>query len=233
VADPDRAMPVPEAVALLAELRSCLLRIAIISGRDTDELAARLTIDGLIFVGNHGLEERNGDSRLIAAVAPFSSAIERAAEEVIRLDAARRPGVRVERKRAAVTVHFRNAADPLAAQASLQQPLQRIAADALLRLHAGRMVWELRPPLEIDKGQVLHRLARAIHPKAIIYMGDDLTDADAFAALKAMPAIRTVAVGVRSYEVPEATFADCDLAVDGVAGAIELLRELRDLSRSS
>ena len=62
-------------------------------------------------------------------------------------------------------------------------------------------------------------------------MGDDRTDADAFQALKAMPGTPTLAVGVRSHEVPEATFADCDLTVDGVAGATELLRELRDFSR--
>ena len=226
-------MPAPDAVASLAQLRQCLQRIAIISGRDTDGLAARLPVDGLIFIGNHGLEERNGESRLVRAAAAFSGPLERAADAVTRLDAARLPGVRVERKRAAVAVHFRNAIDWSAAQASLRPPLERIAADEQLRLHAGRMVWELRPPLEIDKGQVLHRLAAATHPEAIVYMGDDVTDADAFAALKALPGIRTVAVGVRSPEVPDATFADCDLTVDGVAGVIQLLRELRDLCCSS
>ena len=233
MADPDRATPAPEAIALLGELRRDLLRIAVISGRDTDALAARLPIDGLIFVGNHGLEERNGASRLVAAAAPFSVALERAAQAVARLDSVRLPGVRVERKRAGVSVHFRNAAEPSAALASLRPPLERIAQEEHLTLHGGRMVWELRPPLDIDKGHVLSRLADAVHPKAIVYMGDDVTDADAFAALKAMSGTRTVAVGVRSHEVPDATFADCDLMVDGVAGVIELLRELRDLSRST
>ena len=233
MADPDQAMPAPATVALLGELSCCLLGIAVISGRDTDGLAARLPLERLIFVGNHGLEERNGDSRLLAAATPFTGALERAADAVSRLEPARLPGVRVERKRAAVTVHFRNAADSSAAQAALRRPLERIAADQQLRLHAGRMVWELRPALEIDKGQVLQRLATTLQPKAIIYIGDDLTDADAFAALDAMPATRTVAVGVRSHEVADATFADCDLTVDGVTGVIQLLRELRDLSRSS
>ena len=232
MADPDQALPAPPTVALLGELSRCLLAIAIISGRDTDGLAARLPIDRLILVGNHGLEERNGESRLVAAAAPFAGALERAADAVSRLDPARLPGVRVERKRAAVTVHFRNAADASAAQEALRRPLERIAANQQLRLHGGRMVWELRPALEIHKGQVLQRLAMTLHPKAIIYIGDDLTDEDAFAALKAMPATRTVAVGVRSPEVPDATFADCDLTVDGVTGVIQLLRELRDLSRS-
>ena len=225
-------MPAPEALPLLSELSRYVQRIAVISGRDTEALAACLPIDGLIFVGNHGLEERNGTSRLVAAAAPFTAALERAAEAVTRLELSRLPGVQVERKRASLTVHFRNAADPSATQALLRQPLERIAGDERLTLHAGRMVWEFRPPLNIDKGQVLDRLATALHPNAIIYIGDDRTDADAFAALKGMSGTRTVAVGVRSHEVPEATFADCDLLVDGVTGVIQLLRKLRDLSGS-
>jgi trehalose 6-phosphate phosphatase len=231
VSDPEQAMPDSEAVALLAELVRYLLRIAIISGRDTDAIAARLPVDGLLFVGNHGLEERNGESRLVAAATPYTAALERAADAVTRLKEARRPGVRVERKRAGVTVHFRNAADPSASQTSLRPPLERIAHDEHLGLFGGRMIWELRPPLDIDKGQVLQRLAAAIHPAAIIYIGDDRTDADAFTALKAMSRTQTLAVGVRSHEVPATTFADCDLVVDGVAGATQLLRELRDFSR--
>jgi trehalose 6-phosphate phosphatase len=218
-------------VAVISELNRYLLRVAVISGRDTDALAARLPIDGLMLIGNHGLEERNGRSRLVAAAEAFTTPLERAAAAIDRLEETHIPGVRVEGKRAGVSVHFRNAADPSQAQASLQPPLERIAERERLRLYAGRMVWELRPPLGIDKGAVLRRLAAVLRPQAIIYMGDDVTDADAFAALKAMTDIQTVAVGVRSHEVRDATFADCDLMVDGVAGATQFLGELVDLSR--
>ncbi len=63
------------------------------------------------------------------------------------------------------------------------------------------------------------------------YLGDDVTDADAFSALKTMPQVKSLAVGIRSNEVPAATFADCDLMFDGVGGASQFLGELRDLSR--
>lgn len=224
-------MPDPAAVALLQELVGYLRRIAVISGRDTDVIAARLPVDGLVLVGNHGLEEHNGESRLVTVARPYTAALGRAADALSRLAEVQRPGVRVERKRAGVTVHYRNAADPSRSQLALRPALERIAQNEDLRLFAGRMIWELRPPLDVDKGQVLDRLATAIHPKAIIYIGDDVTDLDAFRALKAMSGIRTVAVGVRSHEVPDTTFADCDLMVDGVAGVTELLRELRDFSR--
>jgi trehalose 6-phosphate phosphatase len=224
-------MPTPELLAILRELSRYMLRIAVISGRDTDALAARLPIDGLLFVGNHGLEERNGESRLVAAATPYIAPLERAAAAIDRLAQIRQPGVRVERKRAGVSVHFRNAADPPLTAASLRPPLERIAQREQLRLQAGRMVWELRPPLDINKGEVLRRLADALRPAAIVYVGDDLTDADAFSALRAMTDTRTLAAGVRSHEVPPATFADCDLMLDGVAGTAQFLGELRDLSQ--
>ena len=223
----------PAVLALLNELSHDLLRIAIISGRDTDALAARLPIDGLIFVGNHGLEERNGESRLLAAAKPFAAPLGRAALAIAGLVETGRPGVRIERKRAGVSVHFRNAADPPATAALLRPALERIADGEQLRLYAGRMVWELRPPLDINKGEVLRRLAATVRPAAIIYIGDDVTDADAFSSLKAMTDIPTVSVGVRSHEVPQGTFADCDLTLDGVAGTAQFLGELRDLSRSA
>jgi trehalose-phosphatase len=93
------------------------------------------------------------------------------------------------------------------------------------------MVWELRPPVDIDKGEVLRRLARALRPEAIIFIGDDPTDADAFAALKTISGVKTMAVGVRSHEVPAATFLDCDVTVQGVDGMTRMLRELADRSR--
>ena len=177
------------------------------------------------------MEERNGESRLVAAATPFRAPLERAAAAIVRLPQLRQPGVHLERKRAGISVHFRNAADPPHTAASLRPALARIAQGEQLQLHGGRMVWELRPPLDINKGAVLRRLERALRPAAIIYLGDDVTDADAFSALKTMTDIKSLAVGIRSEEVPAATFADCDLMLDGVAGTGQFLGELSELSQ--
>jgi trehalose-6-phosphatase len=72
-----------------------------------------------------------------------------------------------------------------------------------------------------------------MEPAGVVYVGDDRTDADAFAALKRMPGVRTVAVGVRSPEVPHDVFVDCDLIVEGVPGVIQLLTQLLDLCATS
>lgn len=231
--EPERAAPSAEVVALLSELSRCLQRVAIISGRDTDFLVSRLPLTQVLYVGNHGLEEReSGASRIVADAKPYLARLRRAGDAAEELPQSRAPGVTIERKRASVSVHFRKAADPSGPGAALQPALMEIARREHLHLHPGRLVWELRPPIDIDKGAVVRRLAAANPPAAIIYAGDDRTDADAFSALKSMAGVTTVAVGVRSHEVPEEVFVDCDLMVDGVAGATQLLAQLLDFCRN-
>jgi trehalose 6-phosphate phosphatase len=230
VPDPSQAVANPQAVAFLSELSQCLQRLVIISGRDTDFLVSRLPLPHALFIGNHGLEERHdGASRVVAEAQPYLERLRRAADAVAVLPEARAAGITIERKRAAVSVHFRQASDPSASGAALQPAIQQIARHEHLQLQPGRLVWELRPPIEIDKGAVLRRLAAAMQPAAIVYAGDDRTDAKAFLALRRMTDVRTVAVGVRSPEVPDAVFVDCDLTVDGVPGVILLLTQLLDV----
>ena len=228
--DPERAAPDPQAIALLNELSHCLQRVVIISGRDTDFLVTRLPLRGALFIGNHGLEERGGGvSRVVDEVQPYLPRLRRAADAVEALPQAHPRGIVIERKRATVSIHFRKAADPSASRATLQPALQEIARLEQLELQPGRLVWELRPPLDLDKGEVLRRLAANLQPAGIIYVGDDRTDADAFSALKRIPSVSTVAVGVRSTEVRDETFLDCDLMVDGVPGVTQLLGQLLEI----
>jgi len=204
-----------------------VLRLVLISGRDTDLLWQRVPLKGVMFVGNHGLEERrHGTSRLIDAAQPFGPSLERAAVAVGTLAEVGTSGVRVERKRASVSVHFRDANDPRTVGQALEQVLRPLADRVGLRLHGGRFVWELRPAITMDKGEVLRELVRSLRPGGVIYVGDDVTDADGFAALRSMGDLPTLAVGVRSTEVPVGTFKDCDLVLDGVPEVTQLLAAL-------
>jgi trehalose 6-phosphate phosphatase len=139
--------------------------------------------------------------------------------------------VRLEVKLAGVSVHVRQTADPAASAATLRPILKGVAEREELQLESGRMVLELRPPVRIDKGVVIRRLAAQYHPSAIVYAGDDRTDIDAFRALRSLRAesVQTLAVGIRSHEVPPETFGDCDVVLNGVAGTISLLRQLSAL----
>jgi trehalose 6-phosphate phosphatase len=215
-------VPLLQALALRTRL------LAVISGRDTDQLYRWLPLAGLLLVGNHGLEERrDGRSILIPEAAAFADGLERAAASIQRDDL---PGpARLERKVATLAVHYRGASDVKTVREQLEAQLKRVARSTGLRLHAGRMVWELRPPVDVDKGTVITRLTAASGAKHTVYVGDDLTDRAAFRILAGLPESERLAVGVRSGEAPSETFAECDLLVDGVPGVVRLLERLLSL----
>jgi trehalose 6-phosphate phosphatase len=104
------------------------------------------------------------------------------------------------------------------------------AEAAGLATHWGRKVLELRPPVELHKGKGVDRLLADVDVDVALYVGDDRTDLDAFAALRTAVAegrVReAVCVGVRSDETPPELEAAADLLVDGPLGvraALELL----------
>ncbi len=199
----------------------------LISGRDSDLLWERVPILKTLLIGNHGLEERrDGASRLSAEAQPYASNLLHAADALAGVAAATGPGIHIERKRASIAVHFRQSPDPQATGAQLRGSLTALAGRERLRLFGGRYVWELRPAVDVNKGTVVAGLAGSLHPAGLIYVGDDVTDADAFRAMRDLPNVRTLAVGVRSAEVPTETFNDCDLVVPGVEGVKTLLRDL-------
>lgn len=202
-----------------------MLRLVLISGRDSDLLWDRIPIPDALLVGNHGLEERrNGASRLSDQAQPYTANLLRAAGALAALAAV--PGIRIESKRASISVHFRQSPDPGSTGAQLGEMLEALALREQLRLFGGRYVWELRPAVDVNKGTVIARLAGLLHPAGLIYVGDDVTDADAFRSMRCLPQIRTLAIGVRSTEVPSTTFKDCDLIVDGVEGVKGFLCDL-------
>ena len=96
--------------------------------------------------------------------------------------------------------------------------------------HWGRKVLEIRPPVRIDKGAGIVRLLREAELTAAVYVGDDLTDVDAFRGLDELVATgsigRAVKVGVRSDEGPSQLEEEADVMVEGTAGVRDLLHAL-------
>jgi trehalose 6-phosphate phosphatase len=143
-------------------------------------------LPGLAYAGSHGFDmllpdgsrERKGEEYLADL-----DAVERALRD--ELDGTQ--GVAVERKRSAIAVHTRRARDD-ATRARVAGIVDRLAARAdRLRVTGGRAIQEFRPDLDWDKGRALVRLTEVLeldvdrHPP--VYIGDDLTDEDAFAVI--------------------------------------------------
>ena len=185
VSDPAAAALVHGAAEAL-ELVAAVCPVAILSGRDLADIRSRVDIPGIWYAGSHGFELTgpDGTHHENEAAAEFVPILQRAADE-LRGSLAEIPGVRVEHKRFAVAVHYREVAPERVDEvAALTHQLGRRDG---LRVTSGRMLVELRPDIDWDKGTTLAWIRDRIDPSGSllpIYIGDDLTDEDAFDAVK-------------------------------------------------
>lgn len=161
--------------------------VAVVSGRDRPDVEKLVGIDNLIFAGSHGFD----------IMVPGGKAIQReeGAEFADLLDAVKAhlhaevdpiEGSLIEPKKSSVAVHYR-----LVAEA--EQPKIKAVVDAILAEHdtlrvtPGKMVYEIQPKLDWNKGKAVLWLIEALEldrPDIVpMYFGDDITDEDAFRIL--------------------------------------------------
>ena len=152
---------------------------------------------GVQLVGVYGCEWiEDGEVRRATEVQPWTGPV----AEVLTAAGFEAPaGVGVEDKGASVTLHWRGT--PEAAKWASAFAATWAARTGLM-LQPGRMAIELRPPVDLDKGRVVERLAQRC--TAACFVGDDLGDLVAFAALDRLAAqgMRTVRVAVADEESP-------------------------------
>jgi trehalose 6-phosphate phosphatase len=161
--------------------------VCVVSGRDRRVVQELMGMEDLVVAGSHGFDiwTPSGPGTLDLG-APYRAQIERAAA-TLRQRLAAVSEAEVEVKNASVAAHFRRVPPD-------RQALVRAAVDAALaasggglRVVPGRMVYELRPDLDWDKGKAVLHLLRSLgldgQEVVALYLGDDLTDEDAFRAL--------------------------------------------------
>ncbi len=210
--------------AALQRLVSTSARVAAVSGRAAADAQAMVGLAGLRYIGNHGLEWwADGVTMPAPSAVPYIAAVAAALAALESYDLPE--GVLIENKGVTASVHYRLAADQTAAAALLGAWLAAICQEHGLRLWPGRMIFELRPPLQLNKGSALADLLRADALDGAIFLGDDTTDVDGFMTLHyaRTTGLQTLAIGVLSAETPEVVRATCDITVRGVAGAAALL----------
>jgi trehalose 6-phosphate phosphatase len=201
----------PEDAILSETMRSVLRRlaelctVAIVSGRDLPDVQRLVDIDAVFYAGSHGFD--------IAGPKGLGLRSEQGREFLPILDQAEQElhdlldsfnGVVVERKRFSLATHYRLADDRTIA--AVGQAVKQVAArHPELRERHGKKVIELQPDIEWDKGKAVIRLLEVVtakpHEVVPLYIGDDLTDEDAFHVLK------NRGVGIAVGENPNPTAA--------------------------
>jgi len=223
VDDPDNAAPIEDVVAALERLTARFGEVAILSGRPIEFLERWFPEPSAVtLVGLYGLECRRFGER---EDHPTSGVWRETIADVAGLARLHGPdGMDIEEKGLSITLHYRRQPD---LEAAVVEWAEEIAAPAGLRARPARMSIELHPPIDEDKGTVLHRLV-ASHTGPVLFAGDDVGDLPALALLDELArGGRTVlAVAVASDESPEELTSRADVLVDGPAEVAELVRSL-------
>lgn len=220
VDDPTTAVAVDGAVDLLERLARRFRRVAVVSGRPRAFLVERVGA-GVDLSGIYGLETRVGGveqdhddaHRWRTVVADV------AADGSSTLPA----GVRVESKGLSLTVHYREAPD---AEAAVLAWAEGVGRRSGLEVRAAKRSAELHPPLSVDKGTSVVSFSAGC--STVAYLGDDLGDLPAFAALDQLAAegVTTLKVAIASDELHEDVAAAADLVLDGPHAVLAALEPL-------
>lgn len=206
--------------------------VACVSGRRAAIARRIVSLGSITYVGNHGSEVLVGgasEAIVDSEVAEWTDRVRAFAAAELDREDVHRTRVRGEDKHAIAAFHWRGAPDEAAAEAVAEAVAAR-AIEAGFAVHRGRKVIEVRPPVTMDKGIGIERQLQGRGLKVALYVGDDLTDCDAFAGLRRLVAAgelgAAVCVGVRSDETPPELEREADLLVDGPAGVRTLLNAL-------
>ena len=232
---PDTAFVIPAAVEALDRLAAAGVTVVLVTGRAAADARVMVGLDQLAYAGNHGFELLAGDRHVVLPeVEAAAQAIGEAVVEVQKLvSEAGLDGILFEDKRYTGSIHYRLAPNRDDARARLLPILTAVVEDRGLRLTEGRLVFEIRPSIPMNKGVFVTGYLAADPHSTAVFLGDDLTDVDGFAALYAAAAtgiiIEAMNVGVTAAEAPREVIDAADVLVNGPSQLAEALRLFADL----
>jgi trehalose-phosphatase len=184
----------PEDAVISDSMREAVKRLAervpviVVSGRDRKVVQKLMGLDNLVVAGDHGFDiwSPTGGSIEHVVGASFEGLL-REVETKLRAELAGIPGVLIEPKKSSVAVHFRLV--PVEQRSRVKKCVDTILSEhpKELKVTPGKMVFEIQPKLDWDKGKAVLYLLKALDLDRDdiipIYLGDDITDEDAFRAL--------------------------------------------------
>jgi trehalose 6-phosphate phosphatase len=202
VSRPDQAVLMDSTRAILRTL-AAKMPVAILSGRDLDDVRQRVNIGAIVYAGSHGFDIAGPRGVRKEIATEFLPGLDMVEQELGK-QLAGIAGARAERKRFSIAAHYRNvnASDI----PKVERAVSEVAArHRELRKMDGKKVYELLPDIDWDKGKavlwLLENLGLERAKVRPIYIGDDRTDEDAFRALEKS------GVGILVSEEPRPTAA--------------------------
>ena len=207
---PEDAYPPQETRDELARLCDRYALVAIVSGRAGEDVRARVDVDGVVYVGSHGLELDRQAERWRHQIVDFTSDTPWPPHET-------------ELKGLSVAFHFRHREDERHAVLELEEIAERAKEEGLVP-RFGRKVLEVLPPVGSNKGTAVRSLLEGAGLHRALVAGDDTTDLDAFRAVEDLA--HRVRIAVLAPESPELLAEHAEIVVGGTEEFLEILRRL-------
>ncbi|MCM8775497.1 MAG: trehalose-phosphatase [Candidatus Omnitrophica bacterium] len=192
-------MPRPDMAKLTARKKTIIeklskqtdIKVVVISGRELKDVKKCVGIPEIVYAGNHGLELEDPQIKHIHPAAVEFEAFVRKLVDRLKRAYTFLPEILIEGKTFSVSVHYRQVPEKKIelAKMILLKEIGGYLGQSQVGLTEGKKVWEIRPPVAWNKGHTVTwlfgRIIAHIGERALpIYIGDDLTDEDAFRALK-------------------------------------------------
>jgi trehalose 6-phosphate phosphatase len=193
VSRPELAVLSPEVRDLLRALvKKPALSVGIISGRSLAEIKSMVAVDGVYYAGNHGLEIEGPDLNYISREAETARALIKYLAGELATALGDISGIIVEDKGLSLSVHYRlvEEGEEKAVAGIFQRVTDTLRNEGKIHLTTGKKVFEVRPPIDWNKGKAVEKIASEIttalnlEQATTVYLGDDNTDEDAFKVLR-------------------------------------------------
>lgn len=186
----------PEAAVISDEMKEMLkkcadkFKVAAVSGRDMDDLKDKIKLKNLIYAGSHGFrisgpddlyKEHEKTNEILPKLDKMQKTLEKDFPEID-------DGIQVERKRYAIAVHYRNASESSVPE--IKKEVNKVLENHPgFKTGEGKKIVEIKPDVDWHKGKAVNWILEELNASDTnkyvpIYIGDDITDEDAFEAIK-------------------------------------------------
>jgi trehalose-phosphatase len=193
--------PRPEDARLPEDIRFLLHKIAgkkriscaIVTGRALKDIQQKIGLRDLIFAANHGLEISGRNRNYVYPAAKKCIPVITEISRKLSRQVSAFPRAALEKKGLTISLHYRLVKGERLARLRgiFRQIINPYLAEGKIKFTSGKKVWEVRPPVDWDKGKAVLWLRQKLRYKdtLAIYIGDDLTDEDGFRAVNKLGGI--------------------------------------------
>ena len=227
---PDEAVVTESMRKELVKLNEKFQLVSVISGRSVLNAREMVGVEGLLYVGNHGMEFlKNGHLSMDPQVEKYLQQIKKTGKTLKNGDLSDINGLIFEDKGICYSIHYRLSNSHENVREKILNTLHDDPECKNLKISEGRRLVELKPPIKADKGTILDNIIQQYNLEKIIYLGDDITDIDAFNRLKELEKggkIEGAGIWVYSNEIPSYVKKDASYFVNDVDDVLKFFQWL-------